>query len=134
MSLRFFLFLLFSVSSVKSKTNFHIGGELYCAYDKEFRYQVILFEWDPFDAHDLLDTSKRHTNWENTLLKERIMTTDNGLLIFLPMMKTYTYPNYNINITNMGASGKNTVFGPNRFSGAFDLDGFMEDDNLEYNY
>ncbi|ULT97442.1 hypothetical protein L3Y34_005330 [Caenorhabditis briggsae] len=47
--------------------------------------------------------------------------------------KTYTYPNYN-NITNMGASGKNTVFGPNRFSGAFDLDGFMEDDNLEYNY
>ncbi|CAP24403.2 Protein CBG03503 [Caenorhabditis briggsae] len=57
MSLRFFLFLLFSVSSVESKTNFHIGGELYCAYDKEFRYQVILFEWDPFDAHDLLDTT-----------------------------------------------------------------------------
>ncbi|CAO4375297.1 unnamed protein product [Caenorhabditis nigoni] len=164
---RFFIFLLFLVSSVEPTTKFHIGGELYCAYDKEFRYQVILFEWDPWDANDALDTTYVRKAYKLGKYTVEGEDSSDGLWLFddgnfellLRIIhtcspheghphrtydvylgsyanidgRTYTYT-YTVNITNMGASGKDTVFGPHRFSGAVELDGFREDDNLEYSY
>ncbi|PIC16515.1 hypothetical protein B9Z55_023094 [Caenorhabditis nigoni] len=146
---KFFVFFLFWTSClihVETLTNFRIGGELACAYNKDFQYEVTLFEWDWIDDDKIgfVSSGRGHgsggfhiegkdthdgpgNNYFDMYLQivhtcnsyENFRQKYNAFIGHFPIKHGEEYiKNYNINITNAGSymASKRKLINPAAFA------------------